>query len=69
MDRDNEMMMMELLMQDEADATAEQRTLDDGSNRYAVLSRAACRRSSSWWFQGWEGEEQESAMTCRCSFA
>jgi hypothetical protein len=66
MDNDDKM-MMELLMQDEADAAA------DHEHRMMVLTallpRDAPCRPSPGWFKGWEDEEQESTSTCRCSFA
>jgi hypothetical protein len=62
MDSDHEM-MMELLMQDEADVVAdqEQRMVVDGG-----FDSPAQHRPSLGWFKGREGEELESSSTTSC---
>jgi hypothetical protein len=55
MDINDEMMMMEFLMQDEADAASDQ------EQRMMVLTYLLhyhCRLAL-WWLEGWEGAKQE----------
>jgi hypothetical protein len=66
MDNDDEI-MMKFLMQDKAGDVADQET-DDGFDYSPSLQTSAYRSPSMWWFEGWEGAEQGSASTCRCTF-
>jgi hypothetical protein len=63
----NDEMMMELMMQDEANVAVNH--LQGMMLLAALLLYREELLASPGWFKGWEGEEQESTATCGCPFA